>query len=126
MDQIPDTRYFEVEIRDGAVVLKPLRTYSTSLEAIRSKVKDLFMVIIVLANQTIKQGGQYGSYRYPPNQNIELVETLLEIIKSSFSSPNVSCRKDQADSGCLSAHTDFIYRLNNLECNIAYICLLKL
>ena len=62
MDQIPDTRYFEVEMRDGAVVLKPLRTYSTSLEAIRSKVKDLFMVIIVLANQTIKQGGQYGSY----------------------------------------------------------------
>jgi len=62
MDQIPDTRYFEVELRDGAVVLKPLRTYSTSLEAIRSKVKDLFMVIIVLANQTIKQGGQYGSY----------------------------------------------------------------
>ena len=41
MDQIPDTRYFEVELRDGAVVLKPLRTYSTSLEAIRSKVKDL-------------------------------------------------------------------------------------
>jgi len=26
MDQIPETRYFEVELRDGAVILKPLRT----------------------------------------------------------------------------------------------------
>jgi bifunctional DNA-binding transcriptional regulator/antitoxin component of YhaV-PrlF toxin-antitoxin module len=41
IDQIPEARYFEVELRDGAVVLKPLRTYSTSLEAIRSKVKGL-------------------------------------------------------------------------------------
>jgi hypothetical protein len=41
IDLIPETRYFEVELRDGDVVLKPLRTYSTSLEAIRSKVKNL-------------------------------------------------------------------------------------
>jgi bifunctional DNA-binding transcriptional regulator/antitoxin component of YhaV-PrlF toxin-antitoxin module len=41
IDQIPETSYFEVELRDGAVVLKPLRTYSTSIEAIRSKVKSL-------------------------------------------------------------------------------------
>ncbi|RPJ05982.1 MAG: AbrB/MazE/SpoVT family DNA-binding domain-containing protein [Deltaproteobacteria bacterium] len=41
MDQIPETRYFEVELQDGAVVLKPLRTYSTSLETIRSKFKNL-------------------------------------------------------------------------------------
>ena len=41
MDQIPEARYFEVELRDGAVILKPLRTYSTSLNAIRSKAKDL-------------------------------------------------------------------------------------
>jgi bifunctional DNA-binding transcriptional regulator/antitoxin component of YhaV-PrlF toxin-antitoxin module len=41
IDQIPEARYFEVELRDGAVVLKPLRTYSTSLAAIRSKVKNL-------------------------------------------------------------------------------------
>jgi bifunctional DNA-binding transcriptional regulator/antitoxin component of YhaV-PrlF toxin-antitoxin module len=41
MDQLPETRYFEVELQDGAVVLKPLRTYSTCLEAIRSKVKNL-------------------------------------------------------------------------------------
>jgi bifunctional DNA-binding transcriptional regulator/antitoxin component of YhaV-PrlF toxin-antitoxin module len=41
MDQIPEARYFEVELREGAVILRPLRTYSTSLNAIRSKVKDL-------------------------------------------------------------------------------------
>lgn len=41
MDQIPDTSYFEVDFIDGAVVLKPLKTYSTSLEGIRSKIKAL-------------------------------------------------------------------------------------
>ncbi len=40
MEQIPETRYFEVEFIDGAVVLKPLKTYSTSLETIRAKVKN--------------------------------------------------------------------------------------
>jgi bifunctional DNA-binding transcriptional regulator/antitoxin component of YhaV-PrlF toxin-antitoxin module len=41
MDQIPDTSCFEVEFKDGAVILRPLRTYSTSLEKIRSKIKTL-------------------------------------------------------------------------------------
>jgi bifunctional DNA-binding transcriptional regulator/antitoxin component of YhaV-PrlF toxin-antitoxin module len=41
MDQIPDARYFEVEFKDGIVVLRPLKTYSTSLEAIRSKIQGL-------------------------------------------------------------------------------------
>jgi hypothetical protein len=41
MDQIPEASYFEVELREGAVILRPLRTYSTSLNSIRSKVKDL-------------------------------------------------------------------------------------
>jgi len=41
IDQIPEARYFEVELRDGAVLLRPLRTYSTSLEAIRSKARNL-------------------------------------------------------------------------------------
>jgi bifunctional DNA-binding transcriptional regulator/antitoxin component of YhaV-PrlF toxin-antitoxin module len=41
MDQIPEARYFEVEFKRGVVVLRPLKTYSTSLEAIRSKIQDL-------------------------------------------------------------------------------------
>jgi len=38
---MPDARYFEVEFKDGIVVLGPLKTYATSLEAIRSKIQEL-------------------------------------------------------------------------------------
>ena len=39
IDQMPDVRYFDVELEDGAIVLKPLRIYDTDLERIRAKVK---------------------------------------------------------------------------------------
>jgi bifunctional DNA-binding transcriptional regulator/antitoxin component of YhaV-PrlF toxin-antitoxin module len=41
VEQILDTKYFEVEVKDGLIVLKPLRLYATDLEKIRSKVKSL-------------------------------------------------------------------------------------
>lgn len=41
VDQIPDAKYFEVELKDGLVVLKPLQLYETDLEKIRSKIKSL-------------------------------------------------------------------------------------
>lgn len=41
MDQLPGTQYFDVELRDGVVTLKPLVTYDTDLEKIRSKMKKL-------------------------------------------------------------------------------------
>jgi bifunctional DNA-binding transcriptional regulator/antitoxin component of YhaV-PrlF toxin-antitoxin module len=41
VEQIPDTKYFEVELKEGIIVLKPLRTYETDLEKIRSKIKGL-------------------------------------------------------------------------------------
>lgn len=41
IDQIPDTRHFDVDIRDGIVMLKPLRIYNTDLGIIRSKIKKL-------------------------------------------------------------------------------------
>ena len=41
MVQLPDVKYFEVELKDGIVMLKPLKTYDTSLERIRTKVKKL-------------------------------------------------------------------------------------
>jgi bifunctional DNA-binding transcriptional regulator/antitoxin component of YhaV-PrlF toxin-antitoxin module len=41
VEQILDTKYFEVEVKDGLIVLKPLRLYATDLEKIRSKVKRL-------------------------------------------------------------------------------------
>jgi hypothetical protein len=41
VEQIPETKYFEVELKDGLVVLKPLRLYETDLDKIRSKIKGL-------------------------------------------------------------------------------------
>ena len=41
VEQIPDTKYFDVELKSGLIVLKPLQIYETDLERIRSKVKGL-------------------------------------------------------------------------------------
>jgi bifunctional DNA-binding transcriptional regulator/antitoxin component of YhaV-PrlF toxin-antitoxin module len=41
VEQIPETKYFEVELKDGLVVLKPLRLYETDLDKIRSKIRAL-------------------------------------------------------------------------------------
>jgi len=41
VEQISDAKYFEVELKDGLIVLKPLHHYETDLEKIRSKIKEL-------------------------------------------------------------------------------------
>jgi bifunctional DNA-binding transcriptional regulator/antitoxin component of YhaV-PrlF toxin-antitoxin module len=41
MEQLTGVKYFDVELKDGVVVLKPLRVYDTDLEKIRSKMKKL-------------------------------------------------------------------------------------
>ena len=41
IDQMPEVKYFDVQIEDDAIVLKPMRIYDTDLERIRSKVKAL-------------------------------------------------------------------------------------
>jgi hypothetical protein len=41
IEQLPGVEYFKVELKDGVVMLKPLKTYDTSLERIRTKVKKL-------------------------------------------------------------------------------------
>ena len=41
IDQLPNVKYFEVELKDGMVVLKPLKVYDTSLDQIRTKIKRL-------------------------------------------------------------------------------------
>ncbi len=41
VDQMPRVKYFEVELKDGKIELKPLRVYGTDLEKIRSKMKNL-------------------------------------------------------------------------------------
>ena len=41
MAQLPDTRYFDMELRDGVVIMKPVALYHTDLEQIRDKMKKL-------------------------------------------------------------------------------------
>jgi hypothetical protein len=41
IDQLPDVKYFDVELKKGLVLLKPLRVYDANLEKIRSKLKKL-------------------------------------------------------------------------------------
>jgi bifunctional DNA-binding transcriptional regulator/antitoxin component of YhaV-PrlF toxin-antitoxin module len=41
IDQIPDVDYFDVELKGGTILLRPLRLYDTDLETIRAKVRKL-------------------------------------------------------------------------------------
>ena len=41
IEQLPDVEYFEVELKDGVVMLKPLKVYDTSLAKIRTKINKL-------------------------------------------------------------------------------------
>ena len=41
IDQIPGVKYFEVDLKDGKIELKPLVVVETDLEKIRSKLRDL-------------------------------------------------------------------------------------
>jgi len=35
VEQIPETKYFDVELKDGLIVLKPIQFYETDLDKIR-------------------------------------------------------------------------------------------
>jgi bifunctional DNA-binding transcriptional regulator/antitoxin component of YhaV-PrlF toxin-antitoxin module len=39
VEQLPGVEYFEVELKDGLVLLKPLKVYGVNLDKIRSKLK---------------------------------------------------------------------------------------
>jgi bifunctional DNA-binding transcriptional regulator/antitoxin component of YhaV-PrlF toxin-antitoxin module len=41
MDQLPDVHYFDLELSEGLVILRPVKLYETNLEQIREKVKKL-------------------------------------------------------------------------------------
>ena len=41
VDQLQNVEYFEVELKEGMVLLKPLKVYSTNLDQIRSKLKTM-------------------------------------------------------------------------------------
>ena len=41
VDQLPDISYFDIELKEGVIVLRPLRFYDTDLEKIRYKLNNL-------------------------------------------------------------------------------------
>jgi bifunctional DNA-binding transcriptional regulator/antitoxin component of YhaV-PrlF toxin-antitoxin module len=41
IDRMPDVKYFDVELKDGFIMMKPLKFYDTDLEQIRFKIKKL-------------------------------------------------------------------------------------
>ena len=41
LKKLPDVKYFDVELKDGAVLLKPVKVYDTDLESIREKMRKL-------------------------------------------------------------------------------------
>ena len=38
---MPDVKYFDIEFKEGTVVLKPVKVYDADLEQIRAKIKKL-------------------------------------------------------------------------------------
>jgi hypothetical protein len=41
VEKVPEVTYFDVEWKEGVILLKPLKLYPTDLEQIRAKVKKL-------------------------------------------------------------------------------------
>jgi bifunctional DNA-binding transcriptional regulator/antitoxin component of YhaV-PrlF toxin-antitoxin module len=41
IDKIPDVKHFDIEFKDGVVILKPIKLFDTNLHQIRSKLKKL-------------------------------------------------------------------------------------
>ena len=41
VEKMPEVTYFDVEWKEGVILLKPLKLYPTDLEQIRAKVKKL-------------------------------------------------------------------------------------
>jgi bifunctional DNA-binding transcriptional regulator/antitoxin component of YhaV-PrlF toxin-antitoxin module len=41
INQLPDVEYFDVELKEGMVLLKPLKVYDLNLDQIRSKLRKL-------------------------------------------------------------------------------------
>ena len=41
LSNMPDVKYFDIECKEGTVVLKPVKVYDADLEQIRAKIKKL-------------------------------------------------------------------------------------
>jgi bifunctional DNA-binding transcriptional regulator/antitoxin component of YhaV-PrlF toxin-antitoxin module len=41
IEKIPDVKHFDVKLKDGVIIMKPIKFYDTNLDQIRAKVKKL-------------------------------------------------------------------------------------
>ena len=41
VEKIPDVKHFDIEFKNGVVILKPIKFFDTSLDQIRAKTKKL-------------------------------------------------------------------------------------
>ena len=41
MEKLPHVQHFDIQLKDGTVILKPIKIFDTDLEQIRKKVKKL-------------------------------------------------------------------------------------
>ena len=41
LSKLPEVRYFDVDLKEGVVILKPVQVYETDLKGIREKIKKL-------------------------------------------------------------------------------------
>ena len=41
IEKIPNVKHFDIEFKDGIIIMKPIKFYDTNLDQIRAKVKRL-------------------------------------------------------------------------------------
>jgi bifunctional DNA-binding transcriptional regulator/antitoxin component of YhaV-PrlF toxin-antitoxin module len=41
IEKIPDVKHFDIELKDGIIIMKPIKFYDTNLEQIRAKIKKI-------------------------------------------------------------------------------------
>ena len=41
IEKVPDVKHFDIEFKEGVVILKPIKLFDTNLDQIRSKIKKL-------------------------------------------------------------------------------------
>jgi len=41
IEKIPNVKHFDIELKDGIIIMKPIKFYDTNLDQIRAKIKKI-------------------------------------------------------------------------------------
>ena len=41
IEKIPNVKHFDIELKDGVIIMKPIKFYDTNLDQIRAKIKKI-------------------------------------------------------------------------------------